>query len=409
MYPSICMYLVGYLGLWLGFLCAMSETHCEIRPKGCCAAMSSSEEAGPEEAGARPALQRGPSHGAARTVWFSDLFGFEEAPGSFDKNRSHFCMDPSGTLLECETAPESSRRQHVGGFELPSLAELRTRLASSAPSAAGGLRFSHVPGDVGQMILDEANAGAVFQVASQFNCLEMAGPHLTPADGVTIYINDRTQGPACALACPAATIYRNYFHGGSGQHPPERQIDTLCDVGALLGNEDNEYWTMRNGYCLPTHSTSLSELAAALGQDAVLAAEAEGALRVGVHHDTQVREGKRGLEPGSGSVWEPNARFTYTCLAQPTPPPRCDLPAHTALLRSSRPRCRSRTATSALRIGSRSRAWCCAHRTRRRSRWRRVDRSSTPPGSASPSISPRSAEARLATRLSPPTPTPTPR
>ena len=37
------------------------------------------------------------------------------------------------------------------------------------------------------------------QVASQFNCLEMAGPTLTPEHGVAIYAHDGTQVPPPAL------------------------------------------------------------------------------------------------------------------------------------------------------------------------------------------------------------------
>ena len=32
-----------------------------------------------------------------------------------------------------------------------------------------------------------------------------------PEDGVTLYAADPTQGPACALACAAGSVYRNYF------------------------------------------------------------------------------------------------------------------------------------------------------------------------------------------------------
>lgn len=39
--------------------------------------------------------------------------------------------------------------------------------------------------------------GAWFQVASQFNALEMPSPSVTPEQGVTAYVHDRTQGPAC--------------------------------------------------------------------------------------------------------------------------------------------------------------------------------------------------------------------
>src|SRR6202051_475022 len=79
---------------------------------------------------------------------------------------------------------------------------------------------------------------------------------LTPEDGVTIYQYDRTQGPACAIAAGAATIYRNYFApvgDGCGQ-TRERQLDGLADIGAALGQALGRpvetLWTMRNGYAL---------------------------------------------------------------------------------------------------------------------------------------------------------------
>ncbi len=73
---------------------------------------------------------------------------------------------------------------------------------------------------------------AVFQVASQFNCLEMVGPKVRPEDGISRYAADATQGPACALACPAATVFRNYFCcGGGGQGGGEsHQLNMLQDV-----------------------------------------------------------------------------------------------------------------------------------------------------------------------------------
>jgi hypothetical protein len=57
-----------------------------------------------------------------------------------------------------------------------------------------------VTGDVWRMHLLPENAGALFQLASQFNLLEMTGPEVTPENGVvTIYQHDHTQGPACAI------------------------------------------------------------------------------------------------------------------------------------------------------------------------------------------------------------------
>jgi hypothetical protein len=82
-------------------------------------------------------------------------------------------------------------------------------------------------------------AGALFQVASQFKMLEMVGPQITPEHGVTRYAGDRTQGPACAMAAGAATLYRNDFvpvAGGVGQRS-DRQLDGFADLGAAMAHE----------------------------------------------------------------------------------------------------------------------------------------------------------------------------
>lgn len=47
---------------------------------------------------------------------------------------------------------------------------------------------------------------ALFQVASQFNLLEMINPNITPEMGIDRYEFDRTQGPICAMSCGAETI-----------------------------------------------------------------------------------------------------------------------------------------------------------------------------------------------------------
>ena len=138
--------------------------------------------------------------GASSTAWFEELFGFREG-GSYRENRAHFRME--GEVLCVDGAPKF--KQHfVGRWSTPSLAELRAELAPTR-FAECGLRFKHLPAPTGvePLILDERNAGAVFQAASQFNALEMVGPGVTPRQGIAHYCNDPTQGPKCALACPA--------------------------------------------------------------------------------------------------------------------------------------------------------------------------------------------------------------
>ena len=150
--------------------------------------------------------------------------------------RSQVAVD--GNELIC---PNGKRLIH-GSLETPTLGELRERVASS-DCCQGTLTVSERVADVRQLHLDDSNAGAMFQVASQFNLLEMARPSHTPELGVGIYERDHTQGPACAISCGAGTIYRNYFApvgkqtGQSAQH----QIDCSLDLGDLLGTNPASY------------------------------------------------------------------------------------------------------------------------------------------------------------------------
>ena len=175
------------------------------------------------------------------------------------------------------------------------LSELREQAeASQMPAADGGrLTFEHLPTPTGvvPLILDPSNTDCVFQAASQFNCLEMVGPGVSPRQGIAIYANDPTQGPKCAIACPAGTVFRNYFVNGKGQG--ETQIDCLARVGEVVGNGADtpkskpRYWTMQNGYALPVTTMAMQELGTRLANEEGLAEKAEAALQVGVHWDTE--------------------------------------------------------------------------------------------------------------------------
>jgi hypothetical protein len=137
---------------------------------------------------------------------------------------------------------------------------------------------------------DPANANAVFQVASQFNLLEMTSPGVTPECGVGIYENDFTQGPACAIAAGAGTIFRNYFveaNGCIGQ-TATNQIDCLSGIATLLDNSRQRLWQMVNGYALPS-AGGLEEINRKLENMDEAALDAiRQALRIGLHWDTQV-------------------------------------------------------------------------------------------------------------------------
>lgn len=159
--------------------------------------------------------------------WFERLTGFPEI--DYDSTRAKLAVE--GRQLRSLV---NDVAYGIGELEVVSLEALRERAASI--SVPGRLKTSVVIGDVRQMHRAPENAGALFQVASQFNLLEMTGPSVTPEHGVTRYQHDHTQGPACAIAAGAATIYRNYFApvGSSHGQTAHRQIDTLAGVGEAL-------------------------------------------------------------------------------------------------------------------------------------------------------------------------------
>ncbi|CAE7684267.1 unnamed protein product [Symbiodinium sp. KB8] len=139
-----------------------------------------------------------------------------------------------------------------------------------------------------ELIADPQNSGSVFQVASLYNCLQMQEPGDSPEDGVTCYAETTTQGSVCAIACPAATVFRNYFLNGVGQGRGQQQIDLLTHVGDLVGNRKEGYWVVRNGFMMPRPGGKLIDLGERLASDQILADDVASRVRVGVHWDTQV-------------------------------------------------------------------------------------------------------------------------
>lgn len=227
--------------------------------------------------------------------WFERLTGFAETDA--DTTRSRLVVS-GGELV----SRVNGMRHRIGELELPSLGELRRRVAS-IPPRPGSLRMRVLYADVRALHALPDTAGALFQVASQFNLLEMTGPEVTPEDGVTRYQHDHTQGPACAIAAGAATIYRNHFApvGGAVGQTRERQFDGLGDVGvalsAALGVPVSALWTMRNGYalCSADGLAAIERHLAALDENAFDALRS--ALRIGLHWDVEVTDAPGPVRP----------------------------------------------------------------------------------------------------------------
>ena len=128
-------------------------------------------------------------------------------------------------------------------------------------------------------------------MASAFNCLEFLSPDVTPEHGITGYEHDRTQGPACSIACGAATVLRNYLVRVDAGHPRgqrhDAQLNTADALLSALGAAGGGL-AVRSGYMLaPTEALE------AVNEFLSLSDTDTGALvatvKAGVHSDIQAR------------------------------------------------------------------------------------------------------------------------
>ncbi|KPI89114.1 hypothetical protein ABL78_1758 [Leptomonas seymouri] len=223
-----------------------------------------------------------------------------------------------GVLAELREAPPVLQgEEEVSKSCAPSTASI----SSAEPSTAPWVQCSHTTGKSEALHLCFPNA--FFQVASQLNALEFISPDVTPEDGVTHYVHDRTQGPACALACMAGTAYRNYllhpnyFNAGATQltevgesqrgQQALHQLSLLDDLTAYLTQshgtstsaalpkvEFDHFYRVRGGYFHPTPSISglqdrLGSIAASQGTTLTSVEEALiSRLRIALAEDATV-------------------------------------------------------------------------------------------------------------------------
>lgn len=218
--------------------------------------------------------------------WFFDLMGFRE--DGYESTRRRLAVEGDELI-----STVNGKRYGIGELTLPTLSEVRSRVdptgrqRSTVTCVAGDARALHAEPDL---------AGALFQVASQFNVLEMVSEHVTPEQGVTGYAYDRTQGPACAMAAGAATIYRNYLVpvGEQTGQTRDRQLDALAPFGvalsAELGRPVTDLWKMQNGYalCSPDGLTAINALLTSA--DDGLRDRLRGQLAIGLHRNVQITD-----------------------------------------------------------------------------------------------------------------------
>jgi Protein-tyrosine phosphatase len=207
--------------------------------------------------------------GSANHVSLAETFVRSEPASAFE-------MDASGTA----SLTVDGNKWHAGRFEVFSLADLRARVAQrQLPRTVPQVRLWVLDGnfpvkDIGAL---QATCGrnTLFQVASQFNCLESPGAFVTP---VARYFSDPTQGPRASISAFPATLLRHYrapAPDGSRfvQETDGQQIDLLSGA---CGRR-----VSRNGYFTGEGIDDIPAVLAALESRF-------DSICVGVHDDAQV-------------------------------------------------------------------------------------------------------------------------
>lgn len=263
-------------------------------------------------------------------MWFQTLFGFHE--------REYRQTQASFSLVEkTVTSKANGRSWQAGSFTTPTLTTVRESGRSLLTDRSyGPILVEHIAVD-DALQLHAVCPGALFQVASQLNCLEFPTASTTPEQGVTGYAEDMTQGPACSLACAASTVVRNYLvnvahyalagprttpaadeeeEAGAVHEEGKRQY--LASVEGRLGQHADSqinnvdlleralpggpYWRVRNGYTLSTPSalaglpTAMEQAMAGVpgGRDQLM-----GCIKLGLHRDAEVTFSSRYVEPAT--------------------------------------------------------------------------------------------------------------
>lgn len=191
---------------------------------------------------------------------------------------SSFVFDPEGA----GTLRTAGGTFPAGRFQTPSIGVLR----QWALAARGGGRGTRVrlwvlegaspATDIGSLQAT-AGPGTLFQVASQFNCLEAPGPFITP---ITRYFGDPTQGPRASISAFPGTFLRHYAAPGrdgkcfvqTTDGPQLNLLEAVCPPGVAH---------VRNGYLTSSDIADPTALATAL-------VSRFEEIRIGVHDDVPV-------------------------------------------------------------------------------------------------------------------------
>ncbi|MBL8923136.1 MAG: hypothetical protein JNJ54_30075 [Myxococcaceae bacterium] len=160
----------------------------------------------------------------------------------------HITFDSTGHA----TVAGAGHRFDGGRFSVLSLGALHEAALLTRESAAPRVKLSVLAGadpltDVG-LLQATAPEGSLFQVASQFNCLEAPDAMLVP---VHRYFTDPTQGPRASISAFPGTLVRHYAapasDGSRFVQTDARQLDLLANaLPASVGRVESGYLLSQN-------------------------------------------------------------------------------------------------------------------------------------------------------------------
>ena len=225
---------------------------------------------------------------------FKSLVGFSDEELGYELSKK--CLQYSNGIIRSAV---NKKEYRTGNFEILSLAELRKSIESIEEIESNDI--NHIPPEkkcVKEVLTSLDFSDALFQVASQFNLLEMKDPSLTPENGVEVYWSDPTQGPKCAQAAIGATLYRNYFiempDGSEGQSAAN-QINCLDSVLERLNARKEFDWQYSNGYILITKNdfSIINKIIDECDEEEL--DKLRSLLKVGIHWNAEVNDGSEAL------------------------------------------------------------------------------------------------------------------